>query len=748
MAAGVRALLLFAAALAVGPAAGADDPLRVLAAAAGQGKPLLRIGLDSGHKILISSSRPYRILDPATGAAAFKPSFSGETAVVADGGPEREPARVYRVQAGSYSSAAGAEAERARLEKAMGVKGVVRRNPDRGTWRVRLGEAADRESLLPLVQKLRATGFDAAWISDEPAEAQGGITLRIVDASYESRTFAGGRLAVIPEAGAHVSVEGKPYRGVVELRLSPSGMVRAVDWVDLERYLLGVVPAELGPEVWPQPEALKAQAVAARTYAWRHLGQFEEEGFDLCATPRCQVYGGVAAEHPLSDRAVAATRGEILTWEGKPISALYTATCGGHTEDAAEVFPEEAAPYLVGVPCRAEDSAIAAKRVRLEGTRVREVIAENGDDVTRDWTLLSVAGVLGRAGKGSDPTTQAGSSEVRAWASALGSLAGVRESTATGGEARTLALAAAELVSAIGWEERASVLLAEADLDPLLRDPEAASLPDRERRALAYLAWTGALRPFPDGRFHVSAPASAARLAPALVKIGESYDAFDLREAVVRGGSAAGIRLAQGKADVTLRVSPSAALFGLAGGRAVPAQPLDLLPGDRVRFRRGLDGTVDFVELRGPVKGASDDRLAAVYSWEVRRTREDLEETVERRLAVGRLEGLEVVRRGKSGRVVELKVIGAAGTATVKGFDIRSLLDLRENLVVVEPQRDRSGRLVAVVFAGKGWGHGVGLCQVGAYGMALRGSGYRDILSHYYRGVKLEMVDAAGPGGS
>ena len=96
--------------------------------------------------------------------------------------------------------------------------------------------------------------------------------------------------------------------------------------------------------------------------------------------------------------------------------------------------------------------------------------------------------------------------------------------------------------------------------------------------------------------------------------------------------------------------------------------------------------------------------------------------------------------------MVELKVIGAAGTATVKGFDIRGLLDLRENLVVVEPQRDRSGGLVAVVFAGKGWGHGVGLCQVGAYGMALRGSGYREILSHYYRGAKLETGDAAGPG--
>jgi stage II sporulation protein D len=68
------------------------------------------------------------------------------------------------------------------------------------------------------------------------------------------------------------------------------------------------------------------------------------------------------------------------------------------------------------------------------------------------------------------------------------------------------------------------------------------------------------------------------------------------------------------------------------------------------------------------------------------------------------------------------------------------LLDLRENLVVLEPQRDAQGRLDAVVFAGKGWGHGVGLCQVGAYGMAVRGADYRQILSHYYSGASLTEI--------
>ena len=104
---------------------------------------------------------------------------------------------------------------------------------------------------------------------------------------------------------------------------------------------------------------------------------------------------------------------------------------------------------------------------------------------------------------------------------------------------------------------------------------------------------------------------------------------------------------------------------------------------------------------------------------------------------------LRAVRRGVSGRIVELAVVGSKGSTVVKGFDVRNLLDLRESLTVIELQRDPSGRITSAVFAGKGWGHGVGLCQVGAYGMAMRGSDYKEILSHYYPGIALSKGDAA-----
>src|SRR6185295_12098855 len=121
----------------------------------------------------------------------------------------------------------------------------------------------------------------------------------------------------------------------------------------LEDYVRGVVANELSPGGYPALEALKAQAIAARTYAVRNRGQFMSQGYDLLPTTRSQVYRGLTSEQPLSTRAVDETRGMIATYNGEPINALYTSTCGGRTEDAGNIFNEEV-PYLHGRECSIE----------------------------------------------------------------------------------------------------------------------------------------------------------------------------------------------------------------------------------------------------------------------------------------------------------------------------------------------------------------------------------------------------------
>ncbi len=312
-------------------------------------------------------------------------------------------------------------------------------------------------------------------------------------------------------------------------------------------------------------------------------------------------------------------------------------------------------------------------------------------------------------------------------------------------EIRNLGDAAEMLLADLGWAERAELLIDTPDLPALLRDPEVDHLPESQQRALAYLAWVERLQPFADGKLGAGRIPDGARFLPALTHMGETYRAFGLREATVAGMGANSLRLFQRKNEIRLPFADKPMLFARTSGVPVAVSRLEIWPGDRVRFRTDAAGKIDFLQIDPPVKGASDDRSAAVYSWSVRKTRRQLEATVNRRISVGKIEDIRVVRRGVSGRIVELVVVGSKATETVRGFSIRNILDLREILAVVEIQRDAKGEIEAVVFAGKGWGHGVGLCQVGAYGMAVRGAGYREILAHYYRGAELTKLSSIDP---
>jgi stage II sporulation protein D len=155
------------------------------------------------------------------------------------------------------------------------------------------------------------------------------------------------RMVISPRNKKHfLSFGGKKYRGLLELA-SISGQIRLVNIVYMEDYLKGVVPLEIGPTPKEQIEAIKAQAVAARTYSMAHLGQYgEESGYDLKSSIVDQLYGGVAAENDLVNEAVEATTGQVTVYQGNMISAYYHSTCGGATDDIEDIWDKQAMPYL------------------------------------------------------------------------------------------------------------------------------------------------------------------------------------------------------------------------------------------------------------------------------------------------------------------------------------------------------------------------------------------------------------------
>ena len=141
-----------------------------------------------------------------------------------------------------------------------------------------------------------------------------------------------------------LALDGKRYRGSLEVAVQ-AGALRAINAVGLEAYLFGVVPDEV-PDEWPA-EALKAQAVVARSYA---LAVRKPGPFDLYADVRSQVYGGYDAEEPTTTAAVQETAGEVLTYDGKVATTFFFSTSGGRTANVSDVWSGEPLPYLVSVP--------------------------------------------------------------------------------------------------------------------------------------------------------------------------------------------------------------------------------------------------------------------------------------------------------------------------------------------------------------------------------------------------------------
>jgi len=140
---------------------------------------------------------------------------------------------------------------------------------------------------------------------------------------------------------------GKAYRGSWAVLSTDSGLA-VINSLPVEDYLKGVVPHEIGRLKRNELEALKAQAVAARTYAYRHLGSRKSQGFDVYADTRDQVYNGKNDEDSLTNEAILATSGLVIKYNGNLIEAYYHSTCSGKT-DSPEVWDSENKSYLVSV---------------------------------------------------------------------------------------------------------------------------------------------------------------------------------------------------------------------------------------------------------------------------------------------------------------------------------------------------------------------------------------------------------------
>lgn len=175
----------------------------------------------------------------------------------------------------------------------------------------------------------------------EIAVSDRGIRIGSQNISTDAVTFV--------SEGASLKVEGKAYRHAVTFVRGTDKSLTAVNELPIEDYLTGVLPMEVQAN-WPA-EALKAQAVAARTYALFRKLQTEGHAYDVTSDVSSQVYGGQDKENPLTTQAVRATEGQVLLRSGKLFPAFFHSTCGGHTSAAETVWRILPNPALMGTTC-------------------------------------------------------------------------------------------------------------------------------------------------------------------------------------------------------------------------------------------------------------------------------------------------------------------------------------------------------------------------------------------------------------
>ncbi len=676
---------------------------------------------DHSYEMTLALSLPREDADRLS--ESIKQSTEEQAQVIA------ESADKFRVVI-QKETTAQVEETRAKLDDA-GFEVLSVRDTQKQIANAAVPKSPGAASTLSAANKLKYTARAASPTRELVAFARG--------AAPSLRSSAPLVFASSDEKNAPVRFNDKPFRGKIEVFANNHGSVTVVNVIGLEDYVRGVVPNELS---YPALEALKAQAIAARTYAVKNRGQFASEGFDLLPTTRSQVYRGLTSETSLTSQAVDQTRGIVATYNGEPINALYTSTCGGRTEDAENIF-NQAIPYLRGRECAVEGKAAFAPFTIRSSRDLFEIKDERDLIYARDVALLAVNGLSLPVDKVSSSwlASRLSDSEARDWLNAAARLARNPLFKAPDDATRVGAFSTA-LMGAIYADRRADTLLNNADTDYLLSFRDGEDVPAPNRADVAMLLREGALSLFADATLRPKDAMPRAHALHAIAHLLETKNLLALQKGTSRPAASGTMILRSNKGkDLPIAVNTEAFLFREFGEHLHQMKSLALVGGEPVAFHVNARGQVDYLEVKPANNGAAADRFSSLTNWTAQMNLGAVQARLGRSVrGIGAITDLRIARQGSSRRVIDLEVIGTQGTAHIRGGRIRSALGLKEQLFIIDRIYNEADRVAAFIFTGRGWGHGVGMCQFGAYGLAKQGLNVEQILKTYYTGIELTKV--------
>jgi len=632
----------------------------------------------------------------------------------------------YAVQAAAISDRDSATAFVQKIQSETGNRADMVFDPSAsngGIYRILVGDFPDTRSANPLRDQLIQRGYAQEMLvvrrpSDQPFEKK----IELTDDEGDKKTFTAESILVMPISESTVAIGDKPYRTAARVFVNSRGLLNIINELSLEDYLRGVVPAEMGPKVFDELEALKAQAVAARTYAVRRLGEFRTEGFDICPGPACQAYLGFSGEDALSSRAVTYTAGLVMTYQGQLIDALYTATCGGETSDVGTMFPGRNEAYLKRTRCVDLDMLTLAGRsdsgmLTEQQVNARVFAALANLPETNSWSAREVEESVGRASTLSDGLKPVLRSSRRG--DVLRYLADVWN---LGQYAKTLTLP----------EDRKYFFPQSGSDDPAYL-------------AAAFLIKWGIWPAQEIDHVDLNAAMPREELYAILNAWLRKHDM--LKDVNGKIASVDGRKLTI-KADGKLTsytLAPNLPIFRRLGDRFEEYASVPVMIGDRAVVETNARGAAVALIVVGNYDGAAFDRTSSFSNWTRSYRADELVKSINNRNPIQQLIDLRPITVDASQRIAEMEVAAEGGRKFVlRGLPVRWSLNVPDNLFVFEKTKDPDG-VDRYTFYGKGWGHGVGMCQVGAYGMAFRGWTFDRILKHYYAGIDIGPAPPTAP---
>ena len=681
----------------------------------------IRVGLDTSGLEWIVSLEGGGGVCTRGGKALFKLAPGEKLRIWWDSRGEADPTDEFRLQVGGPIVLPEAEALMKRL-RLLGEQPERVRVSDGDTWRVLTGHFEKVEDAEPILQKLSTLGYEELWVSTEkrPGKPRKGRALYAITERYERRPLPTEGVSFRP-AGELTTVVGKGrYRGRIEIFPNAQGRLTVMNSVELETYLRGVVPREMGAWEFPALEALKAQAIAARTYAVANRGKRAKEGFDLVDTVADQVYGGRDGEQNLTDRAIEETRGLVATFGGQPIQALFMANSGGATVDNRFVFGGGATPYLQPATNYAEKPT----KLLFKGS-----VAPLGSQAWLNLDLLRLAACdlipaeWLDAGKLAQP--------LRAF-----DLKPAVEGIAARLSHSAPQLSAAQGTEIIFWMARS------LGFDRVIQGQERAQdasyflgpipLKPQDFLLAGFLTRRGIVPP----TVWKDPSLTLGQGLQILGKLWQELEPMEISEGtLLRDGQ---VRVKNGGPG-PLSLAPTFLLAEEAPGgsyRLLAESAIQV--GDRVRWIPQSGGSRLLLRRLDP-DGASLDRYNPMAHWKQELKESELLDRLQQKAGIKSLRSLEV-QQNDQGRVLELTVRDGAGRAhRFTGMRIRALLGLKDNVFGFIQTGTKPTR--RWIFYGRGWGHGVGMDQTGAYGYALEGWTFDQILKHYFKGIELKKVD-------